>query len=131
MTPQLWIGGVIAAIVTASVTYLVARRSTSGKINTSSAETLWAEADKLRSTYREESEKNRKESEHLRKEVQALREEVSKLREEGQAQRAEAEEQRREARALREELTLTKKKLEDAYQDLDSKRQRENGSNGE
>ena len=125
MSPQYIVGGILTAAITGLVAYLVARRTTSGTVKTSSAETLWAEADKLRQTYREESEKNRKESEHLRNEVAGLRDEVQKLREEGAAQRAEAEAQRLESQKLREELAVCKRKLDQAYADLESKRKGE------
>lgn len=63
---ELGIAAVLAAILGAVVTYLVARRAASGKIATSEATTLWGAAEQMR--------------QELRAEVLALRAEVLALR---------------------------------------------------
>lgn len=54
LTPLLVFAGVL---VSGFVTYFVARRNTSGNINTSQAAELWAESNKLRAEYKERAEK--------------------------------------------------------------------------
>lgn len=125
------VGGVLVASVGGLVTYLIARRNASGRVDTSPAELLWAEADKLRQTYREESEKSRQETIKLREQVEELRKEVEKLRVESEAQRAEAQAQRAEAQAHRAEAAILKEKLDQAYRDLHSRRGHESGNGGD
>ncbi len=54
LTPLLVFAG---TVVGGLVTYAVARRNTSGNINTSQAAELWAESNKLRAEYKERAEK--------------------------------------------------------------------------
>lgn len=46
------IAAVVGAVVTAAVTYLVARRQSSGTVGTSQADLLWKEAAAIRTEYR-------------------------------------------------------------------------------
>jgi septal ring factor EnvC (AmiA/AmiB activator) len=54
LTPLLVFAGVV---VSGLVTYFIARRNSSGNINTSQAAELWAESNKLRAEYKERAEK--------------------------------------------------------------------------
>lgn len=74
MSPAVWAPlAVVAAAVTSGVAaWLVARRTTSGRIDTSEAATLWAEAQKLRDEYRTDREAYRVEVAALRKRVADL-----------------------------------------------------------
>lgn len=109
--------GLLAIFIGPLVTYLVAKRKLSGKINTSEASSLWDEAGKLRAEYKEEvaalrvalrecearvahvEDRNRiaaLENESLRKRIElneetiaALRKQVAVLSAENEALRAE------------------------------------------
>lgn len=79
----------LGVIVGAVVTYLAARRKTSGRVDTSDAATLWDEASKMRDAYREEAKLLREEIVALKVEIKlwmdeatGLRREVFELREE-------------------------------------------------
>lgn len=80
--------------------WFAARRLNSGKVATSDATTLWAEAEKLRMLYRDEATSLRLEVVELRKEAQALRDEVISVREEAAARRREAIDRQRDVAAL-------------------------------
>lgn len=56
MTETVWglLGGVAGVFVTAIVTYLVARRKSSGTVDTSEADSLWNESRTLRDALRDE-----------------------------------------------------------------------------
>lgn len=88
MTAQilLAITAVAAAAVTAFGAYWTVRRGSSGKIKTTNAESLWLEAETLRTAYRDEADRLRQEMTALRlatqQETRLLRNEVSELREE-------------------------------------------------
>ncbi len=70
---------IVGVVVTPLLSYLVSRRKSSGRINTTEAATLWEEAEKMREAYREEAIQLRTEAAGLRAEVAALRGEVSAL----------------------------------------------------
>lgn len=72
------------------LTYLGLRRKASGRIGASEAETLWAEAEKMRAIYREEATTLRAETLSLRENVIALRREVVVLHEESDRWQARA-----------------------------------------
>lgn len=91
--------------------WFAARRLNSGKIATSDASTLWAEAEKLRLQYRDEAISLRLEAVQLRVEAQALRDEAAILREEAVVRRREAVEWRREASDLRAETNALRNRL--------------------
>jgi hypothetical protein len=81
--PAAIVAGVIGgagAVAAAFITYLVARRQSSGRIATSDAATLWAESQSMRKELRDECESLRGEVGTLRGEVVFLRGEVSRLR---------------------------------------------------
>lgn len=96
--------GAIAAVVAAAGTYLIARRKNSGTISSSDAETLWREAEQMRTTYREEAVQLRSEGVLLRTEVMGLREDVVVLRHETAELRKEAVKWREESEKCHEEL---------------------------
>lgn len=90
MTPILI--ALIAALGTAVgvlVQWLIARRKSSGKVQTTEAETLWAEGKQMRVELREETLALRAEAVMLRKEAAILREEAAALRLEMSAVRVE------------------------------------------
>lgn len=77
---------VAAAMAAAVGTYLVARRQTSGRIDTSDAKTLWEESQQMRAelraevlTLRAEASRLRAEVGHLNLEIQGLRDEIRGL----------------------------------------------------
>lgn len=72
------LGGVLAALGT----YLVARRTTSGKIATTDADKLWAEAHGIRSWLADEVKSLRAENVRLRARIEELEDEVDNLRRE-------------------------------------------------
>ena len=96
--------GVIGAAITGAVAYAVARRQRSGKIDTTEAETLWAEGQAMRRELRDEAETCRQEVLALRSEMVAVRAEASVMRQELVAIRQEGIVLRAESVALREEM---------------------------
>lgn len=66
------------------LTYLGLRRKSSGRIGATEAETLWAEAEKMRAIYREEATTLRIETLALREEVNGLRRDLIALRSESE-----------------------------------------------
>lgn len=82
--------GAIAAVIASAGTYLIARRKNSGTVSSSDAETLWAEANQMRTIYREEAVQLRAEGLLLRTEVTGLRQDVIVLRQETAELRQEA-----------------------------------------
>lgn len=72
---------VLVGVATSSfVTWLIAKRSTSGSISTSDAASLWAESNKLRKEYRDRAETLEKQLEEVNDKLQAMTEELTKLR---------------------------------------------------
>lgn len=90
--------GVVGAAFSALAAYAIAKRQRSGKIDSSEAETLWAEGQQMR--------------QELRAETVTLREEVLALRSEAVAARNESSAMRLELATLREESTETHKAME-------------------
>ena len=76
------------ALGTPLLTYLGLRRTKSGRVNATDAETLWAEAERMRQIYRDEAASLRVEGLSMREEVFELRREVSMLRAEAVELRA-------------------------------------------
>ena len=75
--------GVLVALIalgTPLLTYLGLRRTKSGRVNATDAETLWAEAERMRQIYRDEAASLRVEGMAMREEVLELRREVITLR---------------------------------------------------
>lgn len=81
--------GLLGAALSALAAYAIAKRQRSGKIDTTEAETLWAEGQSMR--------------QELRAETVTLREEVLALRSEAVAARNESSSMRVELASLREE----------------------------
>ncbi len=108
--------GVIGAVISGAVAFAVARRQRSGRIDTTEAETLWAESQAMRTELRNEAETCRGEVSALRTEMVAvraeasvMREEMVTLRQEGIVLRAESVSLREEMVTLREESVLLRK----------------------
>jgi len=72
----------IGIIVAPLLTYLVARRRSSGRIDTTEAATLWTEAEKLRKLYQDEAERLRKELTGVQEQLATLSAEITVLRKE-------------------------------------------------
>lgn len=96
--------GLAGAVISGFVAYIVARRQRSGRIDTTEAETLWAESQAMRKELRDEAENCRGEVLALREEMVAVREEASVMRQELVAIRQEGIVLRAESVALREEM---------------------------
>ena len=85
--------GILGAAMSALAAYAIARRQRSGRIDSSEAETLWAEGQAMR--------------QELRLETVQLRAEVLALRSEAVASRNESASMRIELATLREESVVT------------------------
>lgn len=92
ITPAL--GGVLVAIITGVVAWLVARRTTSGSIRTSEATILWNEAQEVRKELREENRVLKvrvkaleDENESKTDRIKALEHEVAELRKQRERRR--------------------------------------------
>lgn len=81
ITPVLVFAGVVVtAAVSGSVTYFVARRNTSGSIDTSQAAELWAESNKLRAEYKERAEKLEARLEEVNNQLSEVMKQLTDLR---------------------------------------------------
>ena len=96
--------GLAGAVISGAVAYVVSKRQRSGRIDTTEAETLWAESQAMRKELRDEAENCRLEVFALRSEMVAVRAEASVMREELVALRQEGIVLRAESVALREEM---------------------------
>lgn len=90
--------GVVGAALSALAAWAIAMRQRSGRIDTTEAETLWAEGQQMR--------------QELRAETVVLREEVLALRSEAVAARNESSAMRLELATLREESLVTHRAME-------------------
>lgn len=70
----------LGVIVSSGVTYLIAKRNTSGSISTSDAASLWKESNDLRQEYRERAELLEKRLTEVNEKLQAVMEELSTLK---------------------------------------------------
>lgn len=70
----------LGVVVAPILTYLITSNKQSGRVKSTEASTLWAEAENMRKGYRDEAIQLRLEAASLRAEVLALREEVLSLR---------------------------------------------------
>lgn len=95
--------GVLGAALSALAAYAIAKRQRSGKIDTTEAETLWAEGQAMRQELRAETVTLREEVLALRTEAVAARNESSSLRVELATLRAESTETHKAMATLREE----------------------------
>jgi len=73
------IAGLLGVVVTALGGYLIARRKASGTIDTTEAETLWAQSNALLDRYKADLEATREEVTTLKAEVVALRSLITTL----------------------------------------------------
>lgn len=80
-TPTLLIG-IMGTIITGMITYLIARRQTSGKASTASANIIFEAAETIRKEQRDEIISLKAEVLALKKEMVALREEAMTMRDE-------------------------------------------------
>lgn len=77
ITPVMVFLGVIAS---AGVTYLIARRNSSGSISTSDAASLWKESNDLRQEYRQRAEDLEKQLTEVNSKLQAVMDELGNLK---------------------------------------------------
>jgi septal ring factor EnvC (AmiA/AmiB activator) len=104
LTPFLVFAGVVVtAVVSGSVTYFVARRNTSGNINTSQAAELWAESNKLRAEYKERAEKLESRLEEVNNQLSTVMAQLADLKTNSVLQDGKIEELQRIIKELREE----------------------------
>lgn len=104
MTVLLALIGIVGAVTTGVVTWLVARRQRSGRINTTEAETLWEERRLMAVENREANDRIRADLLVTREELAATRKELAATREESAALRAELAASRIESAAVRNEI---------------------------
>lgn len=76
---QQLIGIVAAALIAAGATYLVARRTGSGRVTTSTADSLWTAYDRLNQRIENDNASLREENGKLRERVAVLEREVDRL----------------------------------------------------
>lgn len=96
--------GLAGAVISGIVALRVAKLPRTGRIDTTEAETLWAEGQAMRKELRDEAENCRGEVTALRTEMVAVRAEASVMRQELVAIRQEGIVLRAESVALREEM---------------------------
>lgn len=92
--------GVLVAVIafgTPVLTYLGLRYKSSGRVNSTEAETLWAEATKMRQMYRDEVDALRIDAMNMREDVVGLRREILRLGQEAEGLRVEVDKWRRAA----------------------------------
>lgn len=77
ITALLGFAGVVLGV---SVTYFIARRTTSGNISTSDAASLWKESNDLRKEYRERAESLEKQLEIVNSKLQSVMDALGNLR---------------------------------------------------
>ncbi len=104
ITPVLVFAGVVVtAVVSGSVTYFVARRNTSGSIDTSQAAELWAESNKLRAEYKERAEKLEARLEEVNDQLTTVMSQLADLKTSSVLQDSKIEELQRIIKELRAE----------------------------
>lgn len=99
-TPLLVFSGVV---VSGLVTYFVARRNSSGNINTSQAAELWAESNRLRAEYKERAEKLETRLQEVNNQLSVVMAQLSDLKTSSIVQAGKIEELQRIIKELREE----------------------------
>lgn len=100
ITPILVFAGVV---VSGLVTYAVARRNTSGNINTSQAAELWAESNKLRAEYKERAEKLEARLEEVNNQLSTVMTQLQDMKGKGVVMEGKILELQRIIKELREE----------------------------
>lgn len=80
LTPALILAG---TIITASITYFIAKRNTSGNISTSDAASLWAESNALRQEYKDRAEKLEARLEEVNRQLQGVMTQLTELKGKG------------------------------------------------
>lgn len=91
---------IVGAVITGVVTWSVARRTKSGKIDTSEAATLWDEGTKMRGELRDELVSTKEQLGKAITAITALNEEIRRSRAETEASREETRLSRAETRKL-------------------------------
>lgn len=99
-TPLLVFAGVA---VSGAVTYLVARRNTSGNISTSDAASLWTESNKLRAEYKERAEKLEARLEEVNNQLSIVMSQLNDLKGSNMVMEGKIQELQRVIKELREE----------------------------
>ena len=102
MSNGLWLAvvGMLGAAISPFLTYYITKRKSSGKISTTEADTLWAQAQELLTRYKQDIQDLRSEVAASRVEMEALRTELAELRREAAHWRQEAERFKEELAAL-------------------------------
>lgn len=81
LTPVLALAGIIiTSAITGAVTYLIAKRGTSGSISTSDAASLWKESNDLRQEYRKRAEDLEQQLRDVNTKLQEVMDELGKVR---------------------------------------------------
>lgn len=110
-----WVAPVLVLVgifVSSTVTWLIARRNTSGSISTSDAASLWAESNALRKEYRDRAEALEKQLREVNTKLETMTEELTKLRGNSEIMVAKIEELKQiiaELKAENERLLALKK----------------------
>lgn len=97
-------GGIGAAAITAIVSFLIARRTSSGRISTTEAATLWQESQTMRHELRDEVAKWQAKAETLEAKIDTLEQENTQLR-------LDALQCKQEAHRLSDELAEVQRQL--------------------
>lgn len=103
---DVWVtSGLIFAgvVVSGVVTYLIARRTSSGNISTSDAASLWKESNALRQEYRERAEQLEKRLTEVNDRLEAVMEELNTLRSSSAGMEAKIESLKKVIAELQEE----------------------------
>lgn len=101
-----WLAPVLifaGTVVGGLVTYFVARRNTSGNINTSQAAELWAESNKLRAEYKERAEKLEARLEEVNNQLSEVMSQLNNLKGSNIEMESQIKELQRVITSLREE----------------------------
>jgi chromosome segregation ATPase len=101
-----FLGGIIIAAITALGTWLVAKRGKSGTVVTSEAETLWAQAQEMRTELRAEVTRCAEKLKVLDEENTRLRQGLIQAEEKILAQRQELQTVREDLHQTREDLQV-------------------------
>jgi chromosome segregation ATPase len=115
---------IVGIALTPLIAWLTVKRRNSGRIATSDASTLWAEADRMRLSYKADAEASRSETIQLRGEVVNLRNEAERLRNAIGTWRDESEGLRTEVVALRAEVVKWREEATSWREAADVQKQR-------
>jgi Skp family chaperone for outer membrane proteins len=122
---SLWIYliGSLGVVLTAVVTWRIARRKSSGRIDTSEATDLWGESKAIREDLRNEANA-------LRAEVAAARAEAAACRTQVDVERSRADRAQGEVASLREEVSALRKEVATLRRTLQTKQNKPRSQKG-